>query len=128
MKITARLFAALLLFFAIVSTRAEDNVAVVDVSGTWNLEVITDQGNGTPSFTFAQDGETLTGQYKGLFGEAPATGTIKGDAITFSIKVDVEGQRMTIIYSGTVSGDSMKGTIKFGEMGDARFTGTKQAN
>jgi len=126
MKTLARYFTASLLLFALATTRAEDKASLVDVSGTWNLEVVTEQGTGTPSFTFTQDGESLTGLYKGLFGEAPVTGNIKGGAITFSIRVDVQGQEMTITYSGAVTGDSMKGTIKFGNMGDATFSGKKK--
>jgi hypothetical protein len=33
---------------------------------------------------------------------------------------------MQIDYAGTVEGDSMKGTAKFGEFGDGTFTGKKQ--
>ena len=127
MKNLPRLFAATLLVLSISTARAEDNTAPADVSGTWNVEVVTDQGNGTPVFTFEQKGEDLTGHYKGLFGEAPVTGTIKGNAITFSIKVDVQGQNMTITYSGTVDGDSMKGSIQFGDAGGATFTARRAA-
>ena len=127
MKILPRFLAASLLFLAIVTVRAEDSAAPADVAGKWNLEVVTDQGSGTPTFTFEQDGEKLTGHYSGFFGEAPVTGSIKGNAITFSIKVDVEGQNMVITYSGTVDGDSMKGTIKFGDTGGATFTGNRAA-
>lgn len=97
------------------------------VDGTWNLQIQTDQGTGTPSFTFTQDGEKLAGQYKGMFGEAPVTGSVKGGEIKFSVKVSGQGQEFVINYSGTVSGDTMKGTVKFGDQGEASFTGKKQA-
>jgi hypothetical protein len=96
------------------------------VAGTWNLQIQTDQGTGTPSFTFTQDGEKLAGQYKGMFGEAPVTGSVKGGEIRFSVKVSGQGQEFVINYSGTVSGDTMKGTVKFGDQGEASFTGKKQ--
>ena len=127
MKNLPRLLAASLLLLSIVTARAEEKAAPADVSGTWNVEVVTDQGNGTPVFSFEQKGEDLTGHYKGYFGEAPVTGTIKGNAITFSIKVDMQGQNMKITYSGTVDRDSMKGSIEFGDAGGATFTGKRQA-
>jgi hypothetical protein len=96
-------------------------------AGTWQLEVETGQGTGTPSFTFKQDGETLSGQYKGLFGEAPVTGTLKGTDITFSVKVSAQGQALTITYSGTLEGDTMKGKATFGDAGGATFTGKRTA-
>jgi len=125
MKNTLHLVASLALLTAVSVVHSEEKAAVVDVSGTWNLEVVTDQGTGNPTFTFVQEGESLTGRYNGFFGEAPVTGTIKGDAITFSIKADIEAQPVTVTYSGTVSGDSMKGTIQFGDMGGATFTGKR---
>jgi hypothetical protein len=93
-------------------------------AGAWQLQVETGQGTGTPSFTFKQDGETLSGQYKGLFGEAPITGTLRGADITFSVKVSGQGQELTITYSGTVEGDTMKGKVSFGDA-TGSFTGKR---
>jgi hypothetical protein len=98
------------------------------VAGIWHLQIDTGQGTGTPTFIFKQDGETLTGQYKGLFGEAPVTGTLKGSAITFSVKVKPEDQDVTISYTGTVDGDTMKGKVDFGGNGEGTFTGKRSAN
>ena len=52
--------------------------AKTDVSGTWTFDVQTEAGSGTPTVTFKQDGEKLTGHYAGTFGEADLTGTVKG--------------------------------------------------
>jgi len=95
------------------------------VAGQWNLTLQTPNGPGTPTATFKQDGETLTGTYKGRFGESPLKGTIKGNEITFSATINPQGQEIQIVYSGTVDGDSMKGKVKFGDMGEADFTGKK---
>jgi hypothetical protein len=137
MKNLPRLLVTSFILFAVGVLRAEDKPAkpaapaapapALSVAGTWNLQIQTDQGTGTPSFTFIQDGEKLTGQYKGMFGEAPVTGTLKGGEIKFSIKVSGQGQEFVIAYSGTVSGDTMQGTVKFGDQGEGRFTGKKQA-
>ena len=100
--------------------------AAVDVSGTWSVEVDTGQGTGTPSFTFKQEGEKLSGQYSGLFGQAPVTGTIKGTAIEFWVDITVEGTSARVTYSGTVDKDSMKGTVKLGDLGEGTFKGTRK--
>ena len=96
-----------------------------DVTGVWNFTVETAQGSGSPTFTFKQEGEKLTGQYKGAFGEAPVSGTVKGNKIDFSFKATgaVEG---TVTYTGTIDGNTMKGTAKFGDLGDATWTAKKQ--
>jgi hypothetical protein len=99
----------------------------VNVTGDWAFTVETPQGSGTPSFTFKQDGEKLTGNYKGQFGEAPVTGTVKGGEIKFTIKISAQGQELTITYSGKIeSKDSMKGTAVLGELGEATWTAKRK--
>ncbi len=97
-----------------------------DVSGTWAFQVEFSGGSGTPTMTFKQDGEKLTGHYSGQLGEAPLAGTIKGNAIEFAIDVDVQGTAAHIVYTGTVEKDTMKGAVKLGEIGDATFTAKKK--
>jgi len=98
-----------------------------NVSGDWNFTVETGQGSGSPSFSFKQDGETLTGTYKGQFGEAPVMGTVKGSDIKFSIKISAQGQELTLTYSGKIeSKDSMKGTVQLGELGEGTWTAKRK--
>jgi len=98
-----------------------------NVSGEWDLSVETPNGTGTPSVSFKQDGENLTGTYKGRFGESQVKGTIKGNEFTFSVTISIQGQDLVLDYSGTVDGDSMKGKAKFGEYGEGNFTGKKKS-
>ena len=100
--------------------------AAVDVTGTWALEVETAQGTGTPSFTFKQEGDKLSGQYRGMFGEAPVTGSINGSVIAFSVEVTAEGNTVRVTYSGTVDKDTMKGTVKLGDLAEGTFKGTRK--
>src|SRR5258708_38569733 len=102
-------------------------VYAANVTGEWNLTVESPNGTGTPTVTFKQDGETLTGTYKGRFGEAPLKGTVKGDEIKFSATISPQGQDLQIDYTGTVDGDTMKGKVKFGDLGEGNFTGKKAA-
>jgi hypothetical protein len=96
-----------------------------DLSGTWDGQVETSAGSGTPTLTLKQEGEKLTGTYKGQLGEYPLTGTVKGDAVEFSFKVSgqVEG---TVIYKGTVSNGTMKGTIDLAGVASGTFTAKKK--
>ena len=126
-----KIFLALLvLSFAPSMTQADEkpaaSPAAADASGTWNLNVETDSGSGNPVFTFKQEGETLTGTYKGVFGEAPVTGSLKGNEIKFTVKVSAEGDELTINYTGTIEGSSIKGTVQLGSFGDGTFTGKKE--
>ena len=98
-----------------------------NITGDWSVTVETSAGSGTPTFTFKQDGETLTGTYKGQFGESPLTGSVKGADIKFTIKINAQGQDLTIEYAGKIeSKDSMKGTVKLGELGEGTWTGKRK--
>ncbi len=99
--------------------------AAVDLTGAWDVEVQTDQGSGNPAFIFKQEGEKLTGSYKGLLGESALTGTVKGDKVEFSFKVSgqLEG---TVSYTGTTDGKTMKGKVSLAGMGEGTFTGKKK--
>lgn len=99
----------------------------VNVTGEWSVAVETSAGSGNPSFTFKQEGEKLTGMYKGQFGESALTGTVKGSDISFTIKINAQGQDLTIVYSGKIeSKDSMKGKVALGELGEGTWTGKRK--
>jgi len=102
--------------------------AKVDITGTWIFEVQTDAGTGTPTVTFKQDGEKLTGHYSSqTLGEADLMGTIKGNDVTFNFMADLQGQAVPVAYKATVEGpSSMKGTIDIGGLAGGTFTGKKK--
>lgn len=120
------LFAAMLVALFVLVIQAVATADTVNIAGDWNLTIETPNGTGTPTVTFKQDGETLTGTYKGRFGETALKGTIKGNEFKFSFTISPQGQDLVVEYSGTVDGDSMKGKAKFGDMGEGAFTGKRK--
>ena len=97
-----------------------------NVTGEWAFNVQTDQGGGTPTITFKQDGEKLTGKYVGQLGNADLTGTVKGNAIHFTFTIDAQGQQAPVTYDGTVEKNTMKGKLDIGGMISGTFTATKK--
>jgi hypothetical protein len=97
-----------------------------NVTGTWELNVESPMGSRASDAIFTQTGETLGGKMVSPRGETPLTGTLKGDAIAFGINVNVQGQSLQIDYTGTVTGDTMSGTVVFGSFGDGKWTGKKK--
>jgi len=82
------------------------------VAGSWDLSAPGRDGNVmTQTLTLQQDGTKLTGTLKGARGEAPVTGTISGNNISFSVTRTTPNGEMKLDYTGTVSGDAMKGTL-----------------
>jgi hypothetical protein len=98
-----------------------------DVAGTWNIMLDIGGNTVTPSVTFKQDGETLTGPYASqMLGEQKVTGTIKGNAITFEFTASFDGNAVKVTYSGTVDKATMKGKVTLGDLGEGTFTAKKQ--
>jgi len=102
--------------------------AKVDVTGTWAFEVQTEAGTGTPQVTFKQDGEKLTGVYASqLLGTLELTGSVKGQAIQFTLAANVQGNALEVVFSGTVDDSaSMKGKVTFTGFGEGTFTGKRK--
>jgi hypothetical protein len=105
---------------------APKEAAKIDVTGTWDLAVETQQGTMTLSSTFKQDGEKLTGTQTSQMGETALEGTIKGTDIAFAIVFNMQGQDITITYTGKVDGDTMSGAIEFGTFGSSTWAGKKR--
>ena len=102
--------------------------AKVDVTGTWAFTIQSDAGTGTPTVTFKQDSEKLTGHYSSmLMGEAELTGSLKGQTIDFTVRADVQGMPVEFKFNGTVENrDSMKGTLADVGFGAATFTAKRK--
>ena len=98
-----------------------------NLTGKWNVQVETQNGTGTPTFTFVHAGQNLLGAYKGLLGEADVFGSVTKDQdVKFSLKGKLQEQEVTVTYAGKIeSPTNMKGTVKFGELGEGTWTATK---
>ena len=82
------------------------------VAGSWDLSAPGRDGNMvTQTLTLQQDGTKLSGTVKGQRGEAPVTGTISANSISFSVTRTTPNGDVKIDYTGTVTGDTMKGTL-----------------
>ena len=125
MKPIIRVLSAIVLAVGLLSPALLDAQAT-NVTGEWLFNVTTDQGGGTPTITFKQDGEKLTGKYAGQLGNADLTGTVKGNAIHFTFTIDAQGQPAPVTYDGTVEKNTMKGKLDIGGMVNGTFTATKK--
>ena len=83
-----------------------------DITGTWTGTAQGPNGDIQLTFTFKQDGTNLTGSVQGPMGDSMeiTNGKIDGDKFSF----DVSFNGGTIHHEGTVNGDEIKMTTKFG--------------
>jgi hypothetical protein len=125
MRTFTRALAVLSIVVAVAAVAAAQGV---NVTGTWIFTVETGGGSGTPTLTFKQDGEKLTGHYSSqTLGEADFTGTVKGNAVQFNFNANAQGTEIDVVYAGTVDGNTMKGTVNMaGGQLSGTFSGKKQ--
>jgi hypothetical protein len=82
------------------------SVWAADISGNWTLKMSGPQGEESMPMVIKANGENLTiTATHPMFKEMTGTGTLKGDAISFSLKSQMEFK-----FTGKVSGDKMSGT------------------
>jgi hypothetical protein len=122
MKAFALLICALVCWSLVLASSAIAADEKVDVTGVWNVEIEIAGQTGMPVFTLKQEGEKITGKYKGQFGEADVTGKIKGNEIEFSF----EAQGAKITYTGTVDKDTMKGKANYADQASGEWKGKKK--
>lgn len=95
-----------------------------DITGTWAAAVMLDAGSGTATFVFEQKGETLSGTYSGVLGQANVTGTVKGDQVEWSFDGGPAGK---VTFKGALDGSTkIKGTAEYGQLGKGTFTADKK--
>jgi hypothetical protein len=87
-------------------------VQAADITGKWTAQVPGRDGQTREqTFTFKVEGEKLTGTTTGRNGDVAITdGTVKGDAIAFSVVMNMGGNDVKILYKGTVAGAEIKMT------------------
>ena len=95
------------------------------MTGTWAIEAHHAAGTSNPTATITQTGEKLSGKYVGSYGDSDLTGSIKGREFTFTVEIGTE-QKVRVVYTGTLDGDAIKGTLSMGEMGEGTFTGKRK--
>ena len=99
----------------------------VNVSGEWELKVVTPRGERVSQIKFEQDGETLKVTTTNPMGEeVTGQGTLKGSDIQWSIVRSTPRGEFTITYTGKVEGDTMKGQATMGDMGTMDWTAARK--
>ena len=98
----------------------------VDPSGNWSLAVQSPQGEISVRLALSRDGEQIVGTLDSHMGTFPVkSGRVTGNQIRLSTTVEMNGESVDVIITGTIEGDSIRGTISMGTMGSFDFTGTR---
>ena len=81
-----------------------------DVTGKWTAQVPGRDGQtAEQTFNLKADGEKLTGTVSGRQGDTEISdGKVKGDEVSFNVKMSFQGNEMKMVYKGKLSGDELK--------------------
>lgn len=96
--------------------------AAEDPTGTWKWTATYQGKSRDATLKLKLEGDKLTGTVPGQGDQEIAIidGTFKDDKVSFSIVREVNGAMITQKYNGTVSGDTIKGTIETSRGGQSR--------
>jgi len=99
---------------------------IAEISGKWTMTLELEIGTSTPGIEFKQDAGKFTGTYMSQrYGAAPLSGTVGADRkLTFTVKLDAEGQQVSMVFSGIVStdGSMLGGKVQIEGMGEGSWT------
>jgi len=98
------------------------------VTGEWTIALKFVAGTARHTAIFVQDGDSLSGQYKGEFQEGTLSGLVQGDRIDFSARLSHEATSIVYHYTGKIEGETMKGTVEMGEYWTAEWTAARKPN
>ena len=93
------------------------------VDGTWEVKVVSPQGERVVPVTFKQTGENIAGK----MGPYDVTGTIKGSDVTLKYTVKFQDNDLPITMTGKLNGDSMGGKADFGGFAEGDWSAKKSA-
>jgi hypothetical protein len=90
-------------------------LAQTNITGDWDVTVVSPQGTNTTPVTFTQDGDKVSGIFKSPQGQLPFDGgKMTGSDLTFTFTITIQGMQLPITLTGKVDGASMAGAADFG--------------
>ena len=124
-RLAGNLVTAIAIMFAVVAQSSGQT----NMTGSWILEVSSDQGITMPELTLVQEGMKLTGHYSSdALGENDITGMVDAGNVTVSFEADLQGQSAPVSYKGTVDEEGVwSGTLDIaGGLLTGTFTAKKE--
>ncbi|MDQ3439379.1 MAG: hypothetical protein M3478_03410 [Planctomycetota bacterium] len=102
---------ALLAVFAFVAAPTAQG----GIDGNWAIVFDTPMGAMDATASFKSAGEELSGTLESQAGSTTFKGTIKANAINFTMNVNTPQGDIAITMAGELEGDAIKGTFDFGQ-------------
>jgi imidazolonepropionase-like amidohydrolase len=96
-------------------------------TGTWTLNVNLGEGDQSVTLVLQQEGETLRGSIQGALGSAQIANASLSPSgeMRFTVPVTIGGQSTEATFTGTITGNLMRGTAQVVGGSPGTFTGTR---
>lgn len=91
------------------------------VTGQWALEIRFLRGSAQHTLILEQHGNELLGTHQGEFVSGDLTGSVHAAKVQFHSVQPIQGQTLSYVFTGTVTGDRMAGKVNLGEYGEAEW-------
>ncbi|MEJ7768312.1 MAG: aminotransferase class V-fold PLP-dependent enzyme [Chitinophagaceae bacterium] len=98
-----------------------------NLSGSWEATIEFFSSTSKHILYLEQDSNWIKGSHKGDFSVRELTGSIEGDTVKLRSVDRQAADSITFIFSGTVSGNSISGSIYMGEYRTAKFTAERSS-
>ena len=109
-------------------------VVVANIAGEWQAQFDTQRGLQKYTFTFKQDGTSVTGKANVEMTDQKREaelkdGKIEGDVVSFTEALNIQGNDINITYTGKLSakGDEISFKRQVGDFGSSEATATRMA-
>jgi D-glucosaminate-6-phosphate ammonia-lyase len=99
-----------------------------NISGRWDVQMDFFSSTSKHSFYLEQEGNWVQGSHQGDFSTQELTGTVEAAQVKFKSVARRPGDYITYIFSGTLTGDIIKGSVYLGEYRTATFTATRHVS
>ena len=97
----------------------------VTVAGQWDVRLEYGRGSANHTLMLEQDGGKLVGTHHTEFYATDLNGTVAANQVRFQTSVQIQGQRVSYAFTGTVEGEKISGTVAMGEYGETTWTAEK---
>lgn len=102
--------------------------AQTNITGDWDVTVVSPQGTNTTPVTFKQEGDKVSGLFKSPQGTLPFEGgKLTGDDLTFTFTITTQGMQLPITLTGKVVGDAITGKADFGGFAEGEWNAKRSA-
>ena len=95
------------------------------VEGQWDVLITFGRGTAHHTLVLEQNQTALVGTHRGEYVEGDLSGTVAFNQVQLRSSQKMEGTRLTWDFLGSVSADTMEGSVNMGEYGEARWSATR---